>query len=151
MAKQSIHRKSWPFALKQEPSSVSMDEQLTIEIKGAIYWNSNYPSGKCKFNDITESSYIISIERFSTAVAVKRTFSYLIKNLQIRPFYGCSEENVNQIVELINLHCSETLQTISFYGFDADFFNKLTVPFKAVESVGLMSRSNNNEFRVRFK
>ena len=56
-----------------------------------------------------------------------------------------SEEDIEQILELIKLHCSETLKMICFYCLDEDIFNRLTMPFKEVETVWLMSRSNNNK------
>lgn len=118
--------------------------KLTIVIKGADVQNFNHVSKQYKCVGITETTDSISIERFRTAAAVLRTFGYLIKNLGIKPFHGWSEKNVEHIFELINLHCSETVKMISFHeSLDENVFNKLTVPFKAVEKVELMCRSNN--------
>lgn len=116
-----------------------------IVIKDPEVRNFHPTSGVFEFNDIIELNGRIHIELFSTAETVLRIFGYLIKTIEIRPIRRWSEENVNQIVELIEMHCSETVKTISFHDLDANIFDKLTVPFKAVETVGLMSGSNNSK------
>lgn len=119
--------------------------KLAIVLKGADMWNFDRASGKYNFKKISVSDDSIVIERFSTAVEMLRNFGHVIKNLEIRPFLGWSEENVEQILELINLHCSETVKALQFFYLGEDISSKLTLPFQAVETVGLMSRSNNTK------
>lgn len=117
--------------------------KVPVVIKGAFSTDS--VSGEHIFKQIRVSDDAIVIEDFEEAAEILRNFGHIIKKLDILPLRGWSEEYVEQICELIKLHCSETLQSIYFHDIDEDIYNKLTVPFKAVETVGLMSRYNNTK------
>lgn len=117
--------------------------QLTIVIKGARRENFNRFYGKYCFEQIISNNDALVIDYFPKAAEILRSFGHLIKKLEIRSFLGWSNENVEQILEIIKLHCSKTVKSIYFHSIGEDIYNKLTVAFEAVETVGLMSRSDN--------
>lgn len=69
---------------------------------------------------IAEDGNQIRTDDCGTAADILRNFGHLIQHLELRPFSGWSEGEVDKLFKLIERHCSESVKRIiSFYNKNA--------------------------------
>lgn len=108
-----------------------------ITIRNVVNCKNRDDIGKSKYDDISGWDEIW-IECYPTQLALLSDFGHHLKNLKISSFRYFSPEEIERIVELINLHCSERVKTVKI-NTDEKVFNKLYVPFEVAEEVSIMN------------
>lgn len=73
-------------------------------------------------------------QHFPTIINFLKHFPHLILRLSVRHDYTLTKAEREQIYDLINLHCSETLNELSVAGFA---YSRFTKPFPKVEVVSV--------------
>lgn len=90
-------------------------------------------------DEVYETSTIVRIVHFEMAQKILKYFGHLIENLDVTYWLTRDKgKKSNEISELINLYCSESLiDLVVFKDLRLKFFENMERPFKKVENLKL--------------
>lgn len=99
------------------------------------------PFANNEFYDQTEINDSITINDFRLASKVLKYFGHLIVHLELD--FPSTDNQIEEIEELVNLHCSNTLTELIVRADNGDIFRSMTRPFQKVENIRLKKHIKN--------